>query len=156
MLNKVLADEELANGTCYFIPWKPFNDLTYPKTSLKKYGRRLMHLVGKNLDLSWHFAIEGMHSFIQSMHLQSVITLFLQGTELWLKKLRQHSAKKLGRSWYNKKWRDLLLGFMLWLSDEGFEIVNLPICKHFHVELNNCQLHFRAMWATLSRRRKIV
>ena len=86
LLNKGLAEYQLANGTCYFIPWKPSDDLSYPKASLKKYGRRSLQLVGKNLDLSWHFAIEGTHSFIQPMHLQSLIILYLQGMVFWLKK----------------------------------------------------------------------
>jgi hypothetical protein len=59
MLDRDLAEYELANGECFFIPWNSSDKLSYPKVSLKKYGRRPIQLVGKNLNLNWHFAIEG-------------------------------------------------------------------------------------------------
>jgi hypothetical protein len=26
---------------------------------------------------------------------------------------------------------------MLWLSDEGSDIIKIPVCRHFYIELNN-------------------
>jgi hypothetical protein len=63
MISKGLAKYQLANGECFYIPWKSTDELLYPKANLKKYGRRSIQLVGKNLDLSWHFALEGSAFF---------------------------------------------------------------------------------------------
>jgi len=59
LISKGLAKYQLANGECFYIPWKSSDELSYPKVNLKIYGRRPIQLVGKNLDLNWHFAIEG-------------------------------------------------------------------------------------------------
>ncbi len=145
MLSKGLAQYELANGVCFFIPWKSSDELLYPKANLKRYGRRPIQLVGKNLNLNWHFAIEGnaffhpVSAFAVSYHIVFTENGFL------VDKAKQHSRRRsLGSGWYNKKWRDLLLGFDLWLAEEGAATINLPVCKHFSVNLNTSPIAFQS------------
>lgn len=144
-MNKGLDKYQLANGECFFIPWKSSDELPYPKAILKKYGRRPIQLVGKNLNLDWHFAIEGnaffhpITAFAISYHI-----VFTEGGNL-VDKVKQHSRRRsLGSSWYNKKWRDLLLGFMLWLTEEDAETISLSVCKHFAIELQTSPFTFQS------------
>ena len=145
MLDKGLAEYQLAHGECFFIPWKSSDELLYPKGNLKKYGRRPIQLVGKNLDLNWHFAIEGNAFFhpIRAFGVNYHIAFSKDG--VLVDKTKQHSRRRrVGSGWYNKKWRDLLLGFMLWLSDDGSEMIKMPICKHFYIGLSNVPVMFKS------------
>jgi hypothetical protein len=145
MLNKGLAKYELANGECYFIPWKLSDESQYPKVNLKKYGRRSIQLVGKNLNLNWHFAIEGNAFFFPTMAFGINYHVIFTDNGSLVEKIKQHSRRRsVSRTWYNKKWRDLLLGLMLWLSDEGSEIIKIPVCKHFLLELKNTPVLFNS------------
>jgi hypothetical protein len=138
MLEKGLSKYQLANGECFFIPWKLSDELQYPKVNLKKYGRKSIQLVGKNLDLNWHFAIEGNAFFLPINAFGVNYHLVFTTNGYLAEKTKQHSRRRsVGRTWYNKKWRDLLLGFMLWLSDEVCEIIKIPLCNHSFLELNN-------------------
>lgn len=145
LISKGLAKYQLANGECFYIPWVQSDELSYPKVSLKKYGRRTIQLVGKNLDLNWHFAIEG-NAFLYPVNAYGINyhVAFTQDGNL-VDKTKQHSRRRrVGSTWYNKKWRDLLLGIMLWLSDEDSEIIKLPVCQHFSVDMNNAPLIFKS------------
>jgi len=145
MMSRGLAKYELANGECFYIPLESSDKLPYPKTSLKKYGRRLIQLVGKNLDLSWHFAIEGNAFFhpIKAFAISYHVVFTENGAVV--DKTKQHSRRRsLAKRWYNKKWRDLLLGFMSWLSEEDSGTVSLPVCKHFSVKLNTTPITFQS------------
>ena len=145
LIAKGLAKYQLANGECFYIPWKSSDELSYPKVNLKKYGRRSIQLVGKNLDLNWHFAIEGNAFFHPTTAFGINYHVAFTNHGFLVDKTKQHSRRRrVGSTWYNKKWRDLLLGFMLWLSDEGSEIIKIPVCKHFFVELNNAPVMFKS------------
>jgi hypothetical protein len=145
LMSKGLAKYHLAKGECFYIPWKPTDELSYPKANLKNYGRRQIQLAGKNLDLSWHFAIEG-NAFFRPINAYGVnchVAFTKDG--ILVDKTKQHSRRRrVGSTWYNKKWRDLLLGFMLWLSDEGSDTIKMPVCQHFYIELNNAPILFKS------------
>jgi len=145
LISKGLAKYQLANGESFYIPWKSSDELSYPKVNLKKYGRRSIQLAGKNLDLNWHFAIEGNAFFHPTSAFGINYHVAFTNDGFLVEKTKQHSRRRrVGSTWYNKKWRDLLLGFMLWLSDEGSEIIKIPVCKHFFVELNNAPVMFKS------------
>ena len=145
LIEKGLARYQLANGECFYIPWNLSDDLSYPKVNLKKFGRRSIQLVGKNLDLNWHFAIE-CNAFLYPMNAFGInyhVAFTKDG--VLVDKTKQHSRRRrVGSTWYNKKWRDLLLGFMLWLSDEGSEAIKLPVCKHLFMEVNTLPFMFKS------------
>jgi hypothetical protein len=145
LTSKGLAKYQLANGECFYIPWKSSYELSYPKVNLKKYGRRSIQLVGKNLDLNWHFAIEG-NAFFQPANVFGInYHVAFTNDGVLVDKTKQHSRRRrVGSSWYNKKWRDLLLGFMLWLSDEGSVTIKMPVCQHFFIELANTPVMFKS------------
>jgi len=145
LTSKGLAKYQLANGECFYVPWKSSDELLYPKISLKKYGRRSIQLVGKNLDLNWHFAIEGNAFFHPTSAFGINYHVAFTNDGFLAEKTKQHSRRRrVGSTWYNKKWRDLLLGFMLWLSDEGSKIIKIPVCKHSFIELNNTPVMFKS------------
>jgi hypothetical protein len=145
LIEKGLFKYQLANGECFYIPWKLSNDLSYPKVNLKKFGRRSIQLVGKNLDLNWHFAIEcSAFLYPTSMFGINYHVAFTKDGVL-VDKTKQHSRRRrVGSTWYNKKWRDLLLGFMLWLSEEGSETIKVPLCKHQFMGVNNLPFMFKS------------
>jgi len=145
LLSKGLTNYQLANGECFYIPWDSTNLLPYPKANLKKYGRRSIQLVGKNLDLNWHFAIEG-NAFFHPINAFGInYHVAFTNNELLVDKTKQHSRRRrIGSTWYNKKWRDLLLGFMLWLSDDASDVIRLPLCQHFFIELKNTPIMFKS------------
>ena len=145
LISKGLAKYQLSHGECFYIPWKSSDELSYPKANLRQYGRRLIQLVGKNLDLNWHFAIEGNAFFhpISAYGINYHVAFTKDG--VLVDKTKQHSRRRrVGSTWYNKKWRDLLLGFMLWLSDEGSGTIKMPVCQHFFIELNNAPIMFKS------------
>lgn len=145
LVSKGLATYQLANGECYYIPWKLSDELSYPKVNLKKYGRRFVQLVGKNLDLNWHFAIEG-NVFMHPVNAYSInYHVIFTRDGIPVDKSKQHSRRRrVGSTWYNKKWRDLLLGFMSWLLEEDAEVINIPVCKHSFLELNSTPITFKS------------
>lgn len=137
LLSKELSKYQLANGDCYYLPWRASDELSYPKISLKKFGRRTIQIVGKDLDVNWHFAIEG-NAYLNPVNAYGIsYHVVFTKDGLPIDKNKQHTRRRrVGTKWYNKKWRDLLLGFMLWLSEDGDEKIKIPVCKHVFVELS--------------------
>lgn len=142
MKQKGLKEYVMSNTEAFYVPIID----KFPKISISKYGRKSIQLAGKSQEFNWHFAIEGsaflrpLRAYTIGYHVVFTKDKILADTSI------QHSRRRaLSRSWYNKKWRDLLLGIMLWLSDEeGAEHLSIKVCEHNEIRLNISPLKFES------------
>jgi TIR domain len=103
---------------------------------LNKKKRKMV--IGRYLSLGkWHFAISSqtiLTPFI-GFSLKSHIIFTDNGFQVWedKKKLHSHRRKK-GRQMFNEDWRDLLLGYLSALADEGGRI-RIGLSPDFEMEM---------------------
>ncbi len=97
-----------------------------------KYNRVL--LVGKQKDKHWHFGISATSKmfpekcFVVSSH----IWFTSNGVDLIESDSKQHAARrKQGKNWWNNDWRNKLIAFMQFLSEED---------GNFHVKLGSQEI----------------
>jgi len=93
----------------------------FEKDKLEKDKFNKVQLVGKQKDKNWHFGISGagkLYPFPVLMILSHVF--FTQdGKTLIDSKGIQHSARRRqGKNWWNDDWRNKLLAFVKYLSDD--------------------------------------
>jgi len=133
LVNKGLLIYPLSASNAYYFPlnFKPI------KVDIKRYGRRSIQLAGKYNENNWHFGIEG-NAFLYPIKGISISShvVFTKNGDL-IPQIQQHKSRRsIGKDWYNKKWRDLLLGALLAVSsDNSSKFVNLPICDHSTIQL---------------------
>ncbi|WP_341919613.1 toll/interleukin-1 receptor domain-containing protein [Hydrocarboniphaga effusa] len=94
----------------------PFKDLR--GKSRKKY------LVGKSQKrgVYWHYAIEvqAVIGNVNRLILQSHIAFTTDGERALLPSEKMHSLRRqFCKSWWNDRWRDLMIAFVTWISNNG-------------------------------------
>ncbi len=136
LISRGLKPYNMATDTIYYFLEGIDNENPQLKINLARYNRRSINLFGKSQGANWHFAIGGqaflypINAFAVDYHI--IFTSPLSG--LQLDKATQHKyRRKLG--WYNKKWRDLMLGSFLWLGKENEnDLFPIQVCEHQEIE----------------------
>ncbi len=111
MKEKVLKQYEMSKDIAYWIE----------KGTLKKDKFNKIQLVGKMLDKNWHFGITAAGKLYpyNVLMVSSHIFFTSDGKTLISSKDKQHKARrKQGAKWYNKEWREKLLAFVKYISDD--------------------------------------
>ena len=88
---------------------------------------------------NWHFAI-GAQAFLYPISAYAIDyhVIFTSDVDIPPKEIQHKFRRHLSKSWYNKKWRDLMLGTFLWLqSESSIGIIQIPLCKHHILEINS-------------------
>lgn len=93
--------------------------------------RRRKNLVGwsERRQVHWHFAVELKPTFgrLPRMVARAHVVFTTDGKTLVDSKERMHAMRRrFCKSWWNDRWRDLLLAFSSWLSDSAGTI-SLPV-----------------------------
>ena len=114
------------------------------KGKLEKDKFNKVQLVGKLKDKNWHFGISGagkLYPFNVIM-ISSHIFFTNDGKNLIESKSIQHSARRRqGRNWWNNAWRDKLLSFIKYISDNG-ESFFLEVGSEEKIEVSNNSIKF--------------
>jgi hypothetical protein len=85
-------------------------------------------LVGESKGAQWHFGVSARVSDTMgfTLALNSHVVFTDNGRDPWAADERQHRARRrIGKNWWNDKWRDLLMATMYWIA-EGQEIIRVP------------------------------
>lgn len=111
MKQKEVREYEMANKIAYWIEkWK-----------LEKDKFEKVQLVGKQKEKNWHFGISGAGKLypVHVLMISSHIFFTQDGINLIESKSIQHSSRRRqGKNWWNDKWREKLLGFIGYISDD--------------------------------------
>lgn len=111
MKDKNVREYQMSNTSAYWIE----------KGKLEKDKFEKVLLVGKQKDKNWHFGISAagkLYPFPVLM-VSSRIIFTQDGNNLIEYKSIQHSSRRRqGKNWWNDKWREKLLAFIRFLSDE--------------------------------------
>lgn len=111
-------------------------DVTYPVRKLA--GLRRLSLVGFRKEYNWHYAIEGA-SFLYPQPTYTIThhVVFSRGdTPVAIPRLQHSLRRSLGKDWYNRRWRDLMLTAILSLANEGESVIDIPVCNHQVIQMN--------------------
>lgn len=109
--NRGLRDYEMSNKVGYWIE----------KGNLEKNKFNKIQLLGKNHNNMWHFGISASAKLYPSpvIMLSSHIYFTTNGKDLIDSDSQQHAARRrLGKNWWNDKWRRLLTGFVGYYSEQ--------------------------------------
>lgn len=111
MKNKEVREYQMSNTFAYWIE----------KGKLEKDKFEKVQMVGKLKEKNWHFGISAagkLYPFPVLM-VTSRIIFTQDGVNLIESKSIQHSSRRRqGKNWWNDKWREKLLAFIRFLSDE--------------------------------------
>lgn len=108
---KNISSYQMTNRTSF---WIKKNILTN-----NKFDK--VQLVGKQKEKNWHFGISGQAKLFPELcfAINSHIWFTSDGENLIESQSIQHSSRrKQGKNWWNNDWRDKILAFMKFLSDE--------------------------------------
>ena len=110
--------------------------------------RRRKNLVGwsERRQVYWHLAMELKPVFgrVQRMVARAHIVFTTDGRTLVGSKDRMHAMRRrFCKSWWNDRWRDLLLAYATWLAD-GEALIELPVGSNAAVTLGASPLVMRA------------
>jgi hypothetical protein len=110
--------------------------------------QRRKKLVGRSekRNVFWHYAIEMRPTLGRSPHLaaRAHIVFTEDGTRLIASKDRMHALRRgFCRSWWNDRWRDLLIAFTTWMA-EGKETIPLPVSDGIAIELGSKLISFQS------------
>lgn len=132
LLDRGLRPYNMASDTIYYFSAETDNKNPSLRINLEKYDKHSINLLGKSKGANWHYAIGGQ-AFLYPISAFSIdyhIIFTSQVKNHPLVKAEQHTyRRRLAKSWFNKKWRDLLIGSFLWLSN-GNEWFPIPVCEH--------------------------
>lgn len=134
MMKKEVREYYMSNRKAYWIEKN--------KLEKDKFEKTLM--VGKQKNKSWHFGISGAAKLypIQVLTVSSHIFFTQDGKELIPSKSIQHSSRRRqGRNWWNNKWREKLLAFIRYISDEQFSF-SLEAGSEETIKVSNEPLKF--------------
>lgn len=112
MKDKDVREYQMTNKTAYWIE----------KGKLEKDKFEKVQMVGKLKEKNWHFGISGAGKLypFHVMMISSHIFFTSDGKNLIESKGIQHSSRRRqGKNWWNDKWRDKLLAFVKFLSDDS-------------------------------------
>lgn len=112
MKEKAVRTYQMSNSIAYWIE----------KGKLEKDKFEKVQLIGKQLDKNWHFGISGAGKLYptHALMVSSRIVFTEDGTNVIESKSRQHAARrKQGKNWWNDAWREKLMAFVKYLSDDS-------------------------------------
>lgn len=117
------------NRRCWFAPVGLIdkNEVKYVD-SFGKTRRRTLVGRSEKRDVYWHFAVEAVISIRdESIRLRSHVVFTEDGVRPIASHARQHALRRsFCRSWWNDRWRDLLLAMLAHIS-KGEERILLPV-----------------------------
>jgi len=111
MKDKGVREYQMVNKTAYWIE----------KGKLEKDKFEKVQMVGKLKEKNWHFGISGAGKLypFHVLMISSHIFFTQDGTTLIESKSVQHSSRRRqGKNWWNDKWREKLLTFIKYISDD--------------------------------------
>jgi hypothetical protein len=111
MKEKEVREYQMSNKTAYWIE----------KGKLEKDKFDKIQMVGKQKAKNWHFGISGAGKLypFHVLMISSHIFFSSDGIHLIESKSMQHtSRRKQGKNWWNDKWREKLLTFIRYISDD--------------------------------------
>jgi hypothetical protein len=101
-------------------------------------------LVGDFFEATWHYGLSATVLLypIFCYSLRAHLVFSDDGIEIWKNKNKIHKARRTkGKSFYNKEWRALLLGFLASLSDDKRNI-KIPITLNSNLNLDISTITF--------------
>jgi hypothetical protein len=117
-----LKPYEMANRLCLFFPSGLLADEKVYFNLGSRHSWRAM--MGEHRGSRWHFGLSARGRQLHGLGLSmtSHIVFTNDGAHPWVEVDRQHAARRrLGRMWWNDKWRDLLIASMTWIAgDDDF------------------------------------
>jgi hypothetical protein len=136
LVGRGLKPYHMATDTIYYFLGGIDHDNPQLKINLARYNRRSINLFGTSRGANWHFAIGGQ-AFLYPLAAFAVdyhVIFTSPASGLPLDKATQHTYRRK-LSWYNKKWRDLVLGSFLWLGKENEnDLIPIRVCEHQEIE----------------------
>jgi hypothetical protein len=134
LIRKGLTRYDLARDSVYYFHGKTDSRNPRMRVGLRHFGRLSIQLWGHWKDALWHYAI-GAQAFLYpfpafAVDYHAVFTRPRDGSLLPVE-LQHRYRRQLAKDWYNKKWRDLLLGAFCWLAGGGETAsLDLAVCEH--------------------------
>lgn len=129
MKDKEIREYQMSNTIAYWIE----------KGKLEKDKFEKVQMVGKLKDKNWHFGISAagkLYPFPVLM-VTSRIIFTQDGINLIESKSIQHSSRRRqGKNWWNDKWREKLLAFVRFLSDDQ-DFFNLEVGSEEKIVISN-------------------
>ena len=113
------------------------------KLEKDKFGK--VQLVGKQREKNWHFGISGAGKLYPFPVLMISAHIFFtqDGKTLIESKSVQHSARRRqGKNWWNDDWRNKLLAFVKYLSDDENSFY-LEVGSEEKIHISNSSIQFR-------------
>lgn len=146
LISRALKPYYMATDTIYYFAEGIDGDNPHLKINLTRYNRRSINLFGKSRGANWHFAIGGQ-AFLYPVNAFAIDyhVIFTSPTSgLPLDKATQHTYRRK-LAWYNKKWRDLILGSFLWLGKENEnDLFPIQVCEHQKIEFKLQPIMFQS------------
>lgn len=108
---KTVRSYQMANTVSYWIA----------KDVLEKDKHNKVLLVGKQKDKHWHYGVSATTKMFpeKCLVVNSHIWFTTNGVDLVDSDAKQHSARrKQGKNWWNNDWRNKLIAFMQYISEE--------------------------------------
>lgn len=146
--NKEMADRGLrsfamaSNSLAWYMPSNLLdrNTVTFLDSDQKK-RRKVMVNWSERRKVFWHFAVEARPSLgLQPRYtLRQHVIFTADGQTPLVSKERMHVLRRrFCKSWWNDRWRDLLIGFVAWLNSSN----GLTLDASLQVELDQQLLSF--------------
>ncbi|WP_213290907.1 toll/interleukin-1 receptor domain-containing protein [Bradyrhizobium sp. sGM-13] len=146
--NKEMADRGLrsfamaSNSLAWYMPCNLLDRNTVTFFSDQKKRRKVMVNWSERRKVFWHFAVEARPSLgLQPRYILRQHVIFTaDGQTPLVSKERMHVLRRrFCKSWWNDRWRDLLVGFVAWLNSSPNK---LTLDASLQVELDQQLLSF--------------
>ena len=168
MKNRKMLWYELANNKLSYsytlgnLPSSKVN-FSYPyRLEKNKYKYKKKNLIGDYLSLGkWHYAISSktILSPLVAFNLKGHLTFTKDGYNLWSdasgnvdKEMIHSHRRKKGKRLFNEDWRDMLLGFLFGLKENGK--IEIPLSSHYQLEMSQYPVNFWAEFGYIDPRDK--
>ena len=136
LLNKGLHRYEQSSDDVYYFDLDSDAERPHRKVSLKPVGHNWVQLTGVMRAFTWHYGVS-VKPFLYpypAIFLGAHI-IFKDKGRLVNPKQQHRSRRRKGKGLYNKQWRDLLLGTMLYLAD-GEQRISIPTGSAVPIEID--------------------
>ena len=137
MRQKEVREYEMSNKTAYWIE----------KGKIEKDKFEKIQLIGKQKEKNWHFGISAAGKLYPAhvLMISSHIFFTKDGANLIESKSIQHSSRRRqGKNWWNDKWREKLLAFVKYISDDE-ETFYLEMGSEEKIVISNTPLKFHGI-----------
>ena len=134
MKNKGLREYQMSNKLGYWVE----------KGTIEKDKFNKVQLVGRMRAKNWHFGISGASKLypFHVLMISSHIFFTQDGTSLIENKSIQHSSRRRqGKNWWNDAWRNKLLAFIKYLSDDDISFF-LEVGSEEKIQISNVPVQF--------------